>query len=79
MHHGNIAFNEYDRFFLSLLDGEKTAEQVGEKIAERIRANSDFRNILQQQGKDTDALLDSLEENIQQSLFFYALNGFLEQ
>lgn len=79
MHHGNIAFNEYDRFFLSLLDGKNTAEQVGETIAARISTDPEFRKILQKQGKDTVALLDSLDANIQQSLFFYALNGFLEQ
>lgn len=79
MHHGNIAFTDYDRYFLSLLDGNKTAEQVVELMGDKIRSDSEFRNALQQQGKNIEALLESLEANVQQSLYFYTLNGFLEK
>lgn len=77
-HHGNIPLNDYDKYFLSLLDGSRTAEQVAEIIEAKIKTDSEFRNTLQQQGKDTDTLLNSLEANVQKSLYFYMLNGFLE-
>lgn len=78
MHHGNIALSDYDRYFLSLLDGSKTAEQITELFAEKIRTDISFRNNLEKQGKNTQELLDFIDANVQQSLFFYSLNGLLE-
>lgn len=79
MHHGSIALNVYDRYFLSLLDGYTTAEQIANLITERIRMDSDFRKTLQQQARNTDELLESPVNTIQRTLYFYSLNGFLEQ
>ncbi|WP_455199084.1 methyltransferase regulatory domain-containing protein [Kaarinaea lacus] len=79
MHHGNIALTDYDRFLLSLLDGNNTAEQVATILEDRIRTDTQFRDALEQQGKNVDNLLESTGDNVQQSLYFYALNGFLEK
>lgn len=79
MHHGNIALNDLDRYLISLLDGTRSIKQIGEQLAEKIRTDSDFHQAIKRQGKSTDTLLDSLDDNIQQTLYFYSLNGFLEQ
>lgn len=78
MHHGNISLDDMDQYLLTLLDGTRTVSQIEELIAKKIKTDSAFQVSLLQKGKDPNALLASLDSNVEQSLYFFTLNGLLE-
>ena len=79
MHHGNISLDDMDQYLLTLLDGKKTVAQIEKLVAEKIKTDSAFQVSLLQKGKDPNALLNSLDKKLEQSLYFFALNGLLSQ
>jgi len=79
MHHGNISFDDFDQYFLLLLDGVRSVPEIAQNLTEKINNDEEFRNTIQQQGKDTDGIMSDPIASVQQSLYFYSLNGFLEQ
>lgn len=79
MHHGNISFGVFDQYFLSLLDGKHSVSEIAQSLVDKINNDESFRNTIQQQGKDTGGIISDPIAGTQQSLYFYSLNGFLEQ
>ena len=78
MHHGNLSLDDMDQYLLTLLDGSRTTAQILEAVTERIKTDAAFQVSLLQHGKDPNALLESLDSKIEQALYFFALNGLLE-
>ncbi|WP_455374798.1 methyltransferase regulatory domain-containing protein [Kaarinaea lacus] len=78
MHHGNISLDDIDQYLLTLLDGIRTTAEIEEAVAQKIKTDSALQVSLLQQGKDPNTLLESLNSKIEQSLYFFALNGLLD-
>ena len=79
MHHGNITLDEMDHALIELLDGSHSIDQIQQQLAEKIKTDTALQVTLQQQGKDPVKLLNNLNSKIEQSLYFFALGGLLDQ
>jgi len=78
MHHGNITLDEIDHQLLLLLDGNRTKVQIQHLLAEKIKTDTALQVALQQRGKNPEEILNTLGSKIEQSLYFFALGGLLE-
>ena len=64
MHHSNISLDLFDQQLLNLLDGERSIEQLEELITQSVDLN--------------DVSPETIKPRIAQSLYYFALNGLLE-
>lgn len=78
MHHSNISLDEFDRCLLIFLDGNRNIQEIKELVTAKIKTDSALHNYFKQVSTEPDNLAEILDTKIRQAIYYYALNGFLE-
>ena len=79
IHQDSIVLDVLDRYLLTLLDGNRTRDQVCAAVFNRANADGEFRQAIGGQEKDEATFRQVINSKIDRSFYYFAMNGLLSE